>query len=253
MLLTYLFIFVIGAVIGSFLNVCIHRLPAEQSVVSPASHCPQCRTPIKFYDNIPIISFLLLRGKCRVCGNPISNQYILIELINGAGYTVIAWKFGLYTETAFYALLFSALLAVSVIDLYHQIIPDVITIPGIIIGLMASGFILPSGIKDAIFGTLFGGGIFFIIALVSRGGMGGGDIKLIAMIGSFLGLTDVLITIVLSSFIGSLVGIFMMAVFGKGRKYKIPFGPFLAIGGIMSLFFKTEIIEWYLGMDLWRY
>ena len=253
MLLTYLFIFVLGAVIGSFLNVCIHRLPAEISVASPPSNCPQCRTPIKFYDNIPILSFLLLRGRCRGCGTPISVQYILIELINGAGYVVIAWKFGFNTETAFYSLLFSALLTASVIDLYHQIIPDFITIPGIIIGLAASAAILPSGIKSAFFGTLLGGGLFFVIAVASRGGMGGGDIKLIAMIGSFLGFTDVLITIVLSSFIGSLVGIFLMLIFGKGRKYKIPFGPFLAIGGIMSLFFKTEIIEWYFGMDLWRY
>src|SRR3990172_4476484 len=123
MLLTFLFIFVLGDVIGSFLNVCIHRLPAEQSVVSPSSHCPLCRTPIKFYDNIPILSFLLLRCRCRVCGTPISVQYILIEIINGAGFAVIAWQFGLYTETAFYALLFSALLTASIIDLYHQIIP----------------------------------------------------------------------------------------------------------------------------------
>src|SRR3972149_2477490 len=239
MLLTYLFIFIIGAVIGSFLNVCIHRLPAEQSIVPPASHCPHCNKYIKFYDNIPILSFLLLRGRCRYCSVSISVQYLLVELINGAGYTVIAWKLGLNADSAFYALLFSSLLVIS--------------IPGIIIGLIASAFILPSGIKGAIFGTLLGGGIFFVIAVVSRGGMGGGDIKLIAMIGSFLGLTDVLITIVLSSFIGSVVGILMMVMFGKGRKYKIPFGPFLAIGGIMSLFFKTEILEWYLGMDLWRY
>ncbi len=253
MLLTYLFIFVTGAVIGSFLNVCIYRLPATQSIVSPASHCPHCKTPIKLYDNIPILGFLLLRGRCRVCGTPISVQYILIELINGAGYTIIAWKFGFYTETAVYALLFSALLTASVIDLHHQIIPDVITIPGIIIGLLSSTFILPSGISSALLGLLIGGGLFFIIALISRGGMGGGDIKLIAMIGAFLGLSDVLITIVLSSFIGSIVGIFMMLMFGKGRKYKIPFGPFLATGGILSLFFKQEILEWYLGMDLWRY
>src|SRR4030065_2764552 len=232
MLLTYLFIFVSGAVIGSFLNVCIHRLPAEKSVVSPSSHCPQCRTPIKFYDNIPILSFILLRGRCRVCGTPISVQYILIEIINGAVCAVIAWKFGLYTEPVFYALLFAALLTARVIDLYHQIIPDVITLPGIIIGLAASGFILPSGIKSAFFGALLGGGLFFIIAVVSRGGMGGGDIKLIAMNGCFLGLTDVLITIVLSSFIGSVVGILMMIMFGKVRKYQIPIGPFLDICGI---------------------
>ncbi|MCC6544622.1 MAG: prepilin peptidase [Nitrospirae bacterium] len=253
MILTYIFIFVLGAAVGSFLNVCIHRLPMEKSIISPASNCPQCRTSIKFYDNIPILSFLMLRGRCRDCGTSISAQYILIELINGAGYVLIAWKFGFNAETAFYALLFSSLLTASVIDLYHQIIPDVITIPGIIIGLAASALILPAGIKSSFFGILLGGGLFFVIAVASRGGMGGGDIKLIAMIGSFLGLTDVLITIVLSSFIGSLVGIFIMIFFGKGRKYKIPFGPFLAFGGIMSLFFKAEIIEWYFGMDLWHY
>ena len=132
MLLIYLFIFVIGAVIGSFLNVCIHRLPAEQSIVTPASHCPHCNTYIKFYDNIPILSFLLLRGKCRYCSASISVQYLLVELINGAGYVLIAWKLGLTTDSAFYALLFSSLLVVSVIDLYHQIIPDVITIPGLL-------------------------------------------------------------------------------------------------------------------------
>ena len=182
MLLTYIFIFVIGAAVGSFLNVCIHRLPAEQSIVSPSSNCPQCRIPIKIYDNIPILSFLLLRGRCRGCGTPISVQYILIELINGAAFVVIAWKFGFNTGTAFYALLFSALLTASVIDLYHQIIPDVITIPGIIIGLAASAVILPSGIKSAFFGTLLGGGLFYLIAVASRGGMGGWDIKIIVTV-----------------------------------------------------------------------
>ena len=252
MLLSYLFIFIIGASIGIFLNVCVHRLPGHQSIITPASHCPDCKAPIRFYDNVPILSYPLLRGRCRVCGNPISIQYISVEVINGAAYVLITWKLGLSAGSLFYAPLFSALLVISVIDLYHKIIPDVITIPGIIIGLLASAFILPSGIKGAILGALLGSSLFFIIAVVSRGGMGGGDIKLIAMIGSFLGLTDVLITIILSSFIGSVVGILMMVFFGKSRKYMIPFGPFLSIGGIISLFFKTEIVEWYIGLNLWR-
>ncbi len=251
MFLTYLFVFIIGAVIGSFLNVCMHRLPAKQSLITPASQCPHCGTPIKFYDNIPILSFIFLRGRCRACARPISIQYMLVELLNAVGYILIAWKFGVTVESVLYALLFSALVVISVIDLHHKIIPDIITIPGIILGLLAGTFISPLGFKDSISGVLLGGGIFFIIAVVSRGGMGGGDIKLIAMIGSFLGWTNVIITIVLSSFIGSIIGIFMMVLLGKGRKYPIPFGPFLAIGSIISLFFKREIIEWYLGMNIW--
>lgn len=251
MYLPYLFIFILGAAIGSFLNVCIYRLPEQQSIISPSSRCPHCSTPIKFYDNIPILSFLLLRGGCRACGNPISIQYMLVEILNGAGYILVVWRFGFSAESVLYALLFSALVVASVIDLYHRIIPDVITIPGIIAGLLASAFLLPSGIKDSIAGILLGGSIFFIVAIASRGGMGGGDIKLIAMIGSFLGWTNVIITIILSSFLGSLVGIVMMILFSKGRKYPVPFGPFLSMGGIISLFFNKEIIEWYLGMNLW--
>lgn len=250
MFLTYLLIFTIGAVIGSFLNVCIHRLPAEQSIITPASHCPHCSAPIKFYDNIPILSFILLRGRCRACGSPISIQYISVEVLNALGYVFIVWRFGPSAESVLYAILFSSLLVTSVIDLRHKIIPDVITIPGIIAGLLASTFILPPGIKGSIAGAILGGSIFFIVAVASRGGMGGGDIKLIAMIGAFLGWIDVLITIVLSSFIGSLVGISMMIFLGKGRKYPVPFGPFLAIGGIISLFFNREIIKWYTGMSL---
>ena len=250
-LLTYLFIFILGAVIGSFLNVCIYRLPLQQSIISPSSHCPRCNVPVKFYDNIPMLSFLLLQGKCRSCGNPISVQYILVEILNAAGYALILWRFGLSVESTIYAALFSSLLVASVIDLHHRIIPDVITIPGTIAGLLANAFILPIGIKGSVIGTLLGGGIFFITAVASRGGMGGGDIKLIAMLGAFLGWINVVITIILSSFIGSVVGILMMIFLGKGRKYPIPFGPFLAIGGIISLFFHDEIVAWYLGMNLW--
>ena len=250
MTLTCLFIFILGAVIGSFLNVCIYRLPLEQSIVTPGSHCPNCKSPIKFYDNIPVISFLILRGRCRSCGTPISFQYVLVEILNGIGYLLIILKFGFIIESAFYAILFSALLIVSVIDIYFKIIPDVITLPGIIAGLFASAFILPTGIKGSVIGALLGGSIFFIIAVVSRGGMGGGDIKLIAMIGAFLGWMDVIITIILSSFIGSVVGIALMIYLGKGRKYPVPFGPFLSLGGILSLFFNREIIEWYIGMSL---
>lgn len=248
---TYLFIFILGAVIGSFLNVCIYRIPKQESIAAPASHCPHCNAPIRFYDNIPILSYLILWGKCRTCRTPISVQYMFVEILNAAGYTLILWRFGLSLESAIYAALFSSLVTASMIDLRHRIIPDVITIPGTIAGLLASAFILPNGIKGSVIGTLLGGGLFFIVAIASRGGMGGGDIKLIAMLGSFLGWINVIITIILSSFIGSVVGILMMIFLGKGRKYPIPFGPFLAVGGIISLFFHDEIVAWYLGMNLW--
>ncbi len=239
--------FITGIIIGSFLNVLIYRLPRGESIVFPSSHCPHCKKPVKFYDNIPVLSYIILRGRCRHCGHPISIQYPLVELANGAGYVILVWRFGPTPETLLYAFLFSALLVVSVIDLHHKIIPDVITIPGIIIGIGGSIFFLPTGIKDSFIGILLGGGLFFLVAVISRGGMGGGDIKLIAMIGAFLGWTDVIITIVLSSFLGSLVGICLMIFFGKGRKYPVPFGPFLSIGGIITLFFSQDIIRWYLG------
>lgn len=246
----YLFIFILGASIGSFLNVCIYRLPLNQSIVSPSSHCPYCNTPLRFYDNIPVISFLILRGRCRTCRSKISIQYVSVEILNAFGYIFLFRKFGLSPECILYAVLFSSLVVVSGIDLYYKIIPDIITLPGIIVGIIGSVSVLPVGLKSSITGILIGGGLFYIVAVVSRGGMGGGDIKLIAMIGAFLGWTDVIITIMLASFLGAVVGIFIMIFFGKGRKYAVPFGPFLSIGGIISLFFSRAILEWYLGTNL---
>lgn len=250
MTLFYFFIFFIGASIGSFLNVCIYRLPLKQSIVSPPSHCPVCNTPIRFYDNIPVLSFIILGGKCRTCRTPISVQYVSVEIFNAIGYIFLFREFGPSPEFIIYALFFSSLVVLSVIDLYYKILPDVITIPGIILGITLSAFILSTGLKNSIVGALIGGGLFYIVAVVSRGGMGGGDIKLIAMIGAFLGWRDVIITIMLASFTGAVVGVMMMIFLGKGRKYAIPFGPFLALGGMISMFFSEAIIEWYLGTTL---
>ena len=240
----------IGASIGSFLNVCIYRVPLKQSIVSPSSHCPDCNTPIRFYDNIPVLSFLILRGRCRACGSRISIQYVSVEIFNAMGYIFLFRKFGLSPELILYAILFSSLVVLSAIDLFYKILPDSITLPGIIVGFIGSLTVLPVGFKSSLAGILIGGGLFYIIAVVSRGGMGGGDIKLIAMIGAFLGWINVILTIMLASFLGAIVGIFMMIFFGKGRKYAIPFGPFLAVGGIISLFFSKAILEWYLGTNL---
>ena len=252
--LLYVFAFVIGSVVGSFLNVCIHRMPRNHSIISPSSRCPSCNTPIRPWDNIPIVSFLSLRGKCRTCGAKISPRYPLVEFLNGMFYVLILWKFGIGWHMPFYFALCSSLVVITFIDLDFQIIPDIITLPGIVIGLGAGSFLLPDpflrysllGYKASLIGFLTGGILFYGIAVVSRGGMGGGDIKMMAMVGSFMGWKSVLLTTFIGSLTGTLVGIFMMIFKGKGRKTKIPFGPFLSLGTLVTLFYGQEILKLYL-------
>lgn len=244
--------FALGAIIGSFLNVCIVRLPWGGSVVSPGSHCPACATKIRAIDNIPILSYLFLLGRCRSCRSRISPRYPLVEALNAAGYVLLLHVFGPIWPTVIYALLYSALLVVTFIDLEHQIIPDKITLPGMVLGLIFSATVLPVGWRDAFFGLFLGGALFWGLAVVSewwfgQEGMGGGDIKLIAMIGAFLGWRDVLLTIFLAALIGSVGGIAAMLIQGKGwrSKYQIPFGPYLAAGALIALFCDSEILAWY--------
>ncbi len=254
-------LFIFGLAVGSFLNVCIWRLPRGESIISPVSHCPHCGRPISVKDNIPILSYLVLRGKCRYCGGRISPQYFLVELATAVLFVLVFLEYGLGWGLVSSLFFISVLLLVAAIDLKHQIIPNKVILPAMTVQLVLilSPLIYHNELKGAIphlAGFLIGGGILLIAALVSplifgKEGMGGGDIKLIAMLGSFLGWINVIITIILSSFIGSVVGILMMIFLGKGRKYPIPFGPFLAIGGIISLFFHDEIVAWYLGMNLW--
>lgn len=246
-MLTYLVVFIFGAVVGSFLNVCIYRVPRGESLVLPDSRCPDCREQIAFYDNIPIISYILLKGRCRKCGSKISFRYPVVEALNGLLYLFLYFAFGPGVQFLIYAVFISSLIVVTFIDLDSQIIPDRITIPGTILGILLASTLLPVGLKDSLTGAILGGGFFYLTAVVSRGGMGGGDIKLIAMIGSFLGWKEVLLTIFLGSLSGSIVGIFLMIFKGKGRKHKIPFGPFLALGAILSLFLGKDLIEWYLN------
>jgi len=236
---------VLGLLIGSFLNVCIHRLPLNESIVLSRSRCPDCRHPIPWYDNIPLLSFVILRGRCRHCGRSISLRYPLVEFLNGLGYLLLVWRFGVSPAIGVYALLFSSLLVVTFIDLDHQIIPDRITLPGMIIGLVTSAVVLPITFLNSILGLLLGGGLFYIVAAVSRGGMGGGDIKLMAMIGAFLGWKLALLTIFIGALTGSFVGLFLMAFKGKGRKYPVPFGPFLSLGAVICLFQGAVIWNWY--------
>ncbi len=236
--------------IGSFLNVCIHRLPKEESVVRPGSYCPKCQTPIKAYDNIPIISYLLLMGRCRSCKERISIQYPLVETLTALSSFVLFVTFGFSWSYLYYFLFIAGLIAITVIDLHHQIIPDVISLPGIGIGLLGSLLVPQMTFYNSLIGIMAGGGSLFLVATVyqwlfKREGMGGGDVKLLAMIGAFLGWKAVILTILTSSFIGSVVGITIMLLKGKDFKYAIPFGPFLAAGAVISLFWGEVLIRWY--------
>ena len=249
----YIIIFVIGAVIGSFLNVCIYRVPRRLSIISPASRCPSCNMPIKPYDNIPFLSYILLGGKCRVCKAGISFRYPLVELLTATLFVFVVWRFGFAWHTVIYGILCSALVVITFIDLDFQIIPDAITLPGILIGIVAGSLLMPDpfirysllGFKASVIGLLTGGGLFYAIAILSRGGMGGGDIKMMAMVGALMGWKSVLLTIFLGSLTGAVFGIFLMISQGKGRKTKIPFGPFLALGTVITLFYGQEIFSWY--------
>jgi leader peptidase (prepilin peptidase)/N-methyltransferase len=247
---------VFGAMVGSFLNVCIIRLPKEESIIVPGSHCPHCKTHIKFYDNIPLISYLLLGAKCRYCHEPISIQYPLIEWIAAVSSLLLFIKFGPSLSYLFYFSFVAALITITVIDLFHQIIPDVISLPGIGVGLLASLVIPHQTFFNSLIGMLCGGGSLFLVATLyqwwfKREGMGGGDVKLLAMIGAFLGWKSVILTILLSSLIGSITGIMIMVLKGKNFKYAIPFGPFLSVGAVISLFYQNEIISWYLQFKGW--
>jgi leader peptidase (prepilin peptidase)/N-methyltransferase len=245
------FAFILGAAVGSFLNVVILRLPAEgESIVFPASRCPKCLHPLKWHDNIPIISFILLRKKCRHCAAPISWQYPLVELVMALLSIALVFKFGFTLALPVYFVFSGALLVVIVIDFYHKIIPDVISLPGIVIGFACS-FINPVvSWQDSGIGLLIGGGVLYALAagyylFTKREGMGGGDIKLLAMIGAFLGWQSLPFVVFGSSILGALVGIGAMARQKKGGKTMIPYGPFLSLAALLYMFYR-ELINHYL-------
>jgi leader peptidase (prepilin peptidase) / N-methyltransferase len=253
MILAAIISLVFGLVIGSFLNVCIYRVPRELSIVSPPSSCPNCKTPIKPWDNIPVISYLILAGKCRKCGEKISLRYPAVELLNGLLYAAIVFQFGVGWQLLVLFAFVSAMVVITFIDIDFQIIPDVITLPGMIIGLATAYFLFPDpfakysvlGFVNSLVGLLAGGVSFYLIALLSRGGMGGGDVKMMAMVGAFTGWKGVFLTTLVGSLAGSLFGIALMVLKGKGRKTKVPFGPFLALGSLVTLFLGRMILDWY--------
>jgi leader peptidase (prepilin peptidase) / N-methyltransferase len=244
--LEYLFAFIFGTIVGSFANVCIHRLPWRQSLATPGSHCAFCQQPIRPWHNIPLLSYLWLGGRCAYCHVTISWRYPLVELLCGLLYVFLYHHFGLSVESVIFILLATTLLIVSFIDLAHTIVPDAITLPGMLVGLFASLTLTSIGIVDAILGLCLGGGLFLLIALLSRGGMGGGDIKLIAMIGAFLGWQAVLVTILFGALLGALVGLGLIVLKKKGRRDPVPFGPFLALGALIAMVWGHDLLQWYL-------
>ena len=233
--------FIFGAAIGSFLNVCIFRLPAKTSIIKPASRCRRCFHPLRFYDNIPLISFILLRGKCRDCGEKISWRYPLVELITAILALTLFFKFGLTLEYFTFFIFTAVLIVITFIDLDHQIIPDILTLPGIPLFFLAAIFIIKVHWLEAGLGLLIGGGILWTIAIVyelisRREGMGGGDIKLLAMIGGFFGWKSLIFILLVSSFTGAVVGITAMIIKKQDMKYAVPFGPFLSAAAVAYIF-----------------
>ena len=245
-------VFMFGMCIGSFLNVCIYRLPSSMSILKPSrSFCPQCKSAIKSYDNIPVFSYIWLKGRCRNCKSSISLRYPLVELITGILAISILFLFGLTLEGLVYFIFISSLLVITFIDIDHKIIPDIITLPGIPIGLLASFVLSAMTFISSLVGLLVGGGSLLLVACVyslitHKEGMGGGDIKLLGMIGTFIGWKGVIFTIFAASLTGTLVGIIVMLQKGKNLKFAIPFGPFLSIGAMSYVFFGEKVVFWYL-------
>jgi leader peptidase (prepilin peptidase)/N-methyltransferase len=239
-----------GLCVGSFLNVVIARVPEGRSIVYPGSACPHCGMPIRWYDNLPLLSFVLLRARCRSCRSPIAWRYPLVEAAAAALFVLAYLHFGISLQLVPALVLLSTLVAITGIDVDHQIIPDVLSLPGIGLGLVASCG--PGGIgwMNSVLGVIVGGGVFVVIIMVStlvlgQPGMGMGDVKLGAMLGAFLGWQLGLLGILLSVLIGGPLAAGLLATGRKTRKDPLPFGPFLAVGGIVSLLWGDAILAWY--------
>jgi len=264
--------FILGVVIGSFLNVVILRLPNEEPISMPRSRCPHCKKIIRWYDNVPILSYILLGGRCRQCKKPISIRYPLIEALSGIVSVLLFLKLGLSIEWAIFFAFSAALIALGFIDLDHRILPDPITLNGIWIGVLVSVFLAqPSplisrlfrtlgveatnpriiAITASVLGAIVGGGLLWAVAeayLKLRGveGMGFGDVKMMAMVGAFLGAPLALLTIMIGSLLGSVIGLILIRYANKSREYELPFGTFLTVAGIIAVLYGDEMLTWYI-------
>ncbi|MBZ5698137.1 MAG: prepilin peptidase [Acidobacteriia bacterium] len=260
-----------GLVIGSFLNVCILRIPAEKSIILPASSCPKCGKVIAPYDNIPVLSWLILGGKCRNCKTKISAMYPAVELLTGLLFMACYFVFGLTLESLKWAIFAAMLVVLTITDLRERILPDAVNFFGLGVGLLFSFFTKPLdgsalwianrwfdfpppqpvlSFVDAILGAVAGSGLLWVVAegyfrLRGREGMGLGDVKMMAAVGAFLGLKRTLMTVLAASLLGSVIGIVLIAVSKKGRDYELPFGTFLGAGALLVLFFGTPALQWY--------
>ena len=243
---------ILGLAVGSFLNVCIHRLPRGESLALPPSRCPACEYRLRWFDNIPVVSYALLAGRCRKCRAAISIRYPLVELATMALFVMHGEVFG-WSALLVPRLLFAcAMIVLFAIDLEHHLLPNVITLPAIAIGLISSA-VLPPGIVDALIGVILGGGVLWLIGEAyfrysGQEGMGGGDVKMLAMIGAFLGWKLVLVTLVLSSVAGSLIGLFVIVIKRGGMKYALPYGTFLALGALVASLAGDQIVNWYVSL-----
>lgn len=253
-IIIYLFVFIFGLLAGSFLNVCIYRIPKEMSIVFPGSHCTSCGTRLKAYELVPVFSYLFLGGKCRTCGEKISVRYPLVELATALLFTYQFYLIGPNPAFLFFGAMTLILIVMTMIDYDHQIIPDGLTLMLGILGIAylalirfpESGFntILPSAL-----GFLLGGGLFLLIAVVSNGGMGGGDIKLMAVLGLWFGWKHLLLLMMLSFVSGAIISVLLLAFRIKGRKEAIPFGPFIALAAYLTSLYGNELINWYLNLS----
>jgi len=254
-----IFAFVLGTIVGSFLNVCIYRFPRNESIVFPSSRCPLCEKKIAWRDNVPIFSFLLLRGRCRYCGHRIPGRYLVVELLTGVAFLGIFLLYGITADCFIAALFFSLLIVATFVDFEHQEIPDQVTIGGLVAGLLI-GVLFPGSLTEgsrwesfvySLSGALLGGGMLYAMGFIGefifkKEAMGGGDVKLLAMVGAFVGWKLVLLTFFIAPFFGSIVGI--IARFKEGKD-TIPYGPYLSMGAVIAFLFGDRILEYlFLGV-----
>ena len=225
--------FVFGLVFGSFYNVIVYRLPKGMSLVKPGSHCPHCGHQLTSLELVPVLSFLLQNGRCKVCKSKISWRYPVVELVTGLGFALVAWQSILWRDYLVGLVFFSLLFILALIDLEHKLLPDILTLPGIVIGLLFSLFGWTLSFWSSVLGAVVGFGLLFAIALISKGGMGMGDVKLMALIGSFLGWKAVLYVLFGGALFGSVGGLLYLYITKQGRKTPIPFGPSLALAAFL--------------------
>ncbi len=244
-----------GLVWGSFLNVVIHRLPLGKSLVRPPSSCPSCGKRIRAYDNIPLLSYAILRGRCRSCGNRISPVYPLVEALTGLGFVLVFFHSGRSFGPEFFAgcLFTCALIVLGFIDYFHQIIPDEVTLPGLILALAYAFFRDDLSLRNALLEAVSGSGflllVFGVYLLVrKKEGLGMGDVTMLLFIGAYLGLAGTILTLLLASFAGALIGVFMILRRRKDLQFALPFGTFLAPAAFVSMIWGERIVAWYLAL-----